>query len=80
MLWAGPLGLFEKESFSRGTKGVAQAIARNYDAFKVAGGGDTIAALKKFGLLEKFSFLSMGGGAMLAFLTNQKMPGIEALK
>ena len=80
MFWSGPLGLFENNKFAEGTKGVAEFIAKNYEAFKVAGGGDTILALKKFDLLDKFSFISSGGGAMLAFLAGEKLPGIEALE
>lgn len=80
IFWSGPLGLAENEKFARGTEGVARAIIRNYAAFKVVGGGDTIAILRKFDLLDKFSFVSTGGGAMLAFLAGEKLPGIEALR
>ena len=80
ILWSGPLGLFEEKKFENGTKETAQNIVRNHSAFKVAGGGDTISALNKFGLLDKFDHVSTGGGAMLEFLSGQKLPGIEALK
>lgn len=80
IFWSGPLGLAENERFSKGTKGVAEAVIRNYLAFKVVGGGDTVAILRKFDLLDKFSFVSAGGGAMLAFLAGERLPGIEALK
>jgi len=79
IFWNGPMGMYEDERFSSGTKEIAEAIIRNYSAFKVAGGGDTIAAVKKFHLEEKFDFLSTGGGAMLEFLAGEKLPGIEAL-
>lgn len=80
IFWAGPLGLAENEKFLKGTEGVAQSVVRNYPAFKIAGGGNTIAILRKLDLLDKFSFVSTGGGAMLAFLAGKGMPGIEALK
>ncbi len=80
LFWSGTLGMHENEKFSQGTKGIAEAIARNYDAFKVVGGGDTIAAVRKFNLLDRFSFASTGGSAMLSFLAGEKLPGIEALE
>ena len=80
IVWAGPLGLWEKEKFGKGTREIAEIIAKNTSAFSVAGGGDTISAIKKFNLLDKFSFVSTGGGAMLSFLAEEKLPGIEALK
>jgi 3-phosphoglycerate kinase len=80
ILWSGPLGFFENPLFEKGTKIIGDKIARNHKAFKVAGGGDTILALKKFHLREQFDFISTGGGAMLRFLGGEKLPGIEALK
>lgn len=80
IFWSGPLGMFEEEKFERGTKEISQAIARNYPAFKIAGGGDTLLALNKFGLTEKFDHLSLGGGAMLQFLAEETLPGIEVLR
>jgi len=80
IFWAGPLGLFEEERFEQGTKEVGERIVRNYKAFKVAAGGDTISAIKKFGWSDKFDYLSAGGGALLEFLSGKKMPGIEALR
>ena len=79
ILWNGPLGMFEDKRFELGTKEIADSIVRNYSAFKVAGGGETILAIRKFKLEEKFDFLSSGGGAMLQFLAGEKLPGIEAL-
>jgi len=79
VIFAGPMGLIEKEAFSHGTKAVLEAMAKS-SAYKVAGGGDTIAALNKFRLLSKMDFVSLGGGAMLEYLAKGSLPGIEALK
>lgn len=80
IFWSGPLGLAENEKFNSGTKEIGRIIVRNHAAFKVVGGGDTIAILKEFNLLDKFSYVSTGGSAMLALLAREKLPGIEALK
>jgi phosphoglycerate kinase len=80
IIWAGALGLAENEKFSKGTKAIAKAISRNYDAFSIAGGGDTMKFLNQFALADSFSYTSTGGGAMLNYLAKQEMPGIEALK
>jgi len=80
IVWSGALGLAENEKFSKGTISIAKAISRNYDAFTIAGGGDTIKFLNQFGLCSMFSYTSTGGGAMLNYLAGEKMPGIEALK
>jgi len=80
IVWSGPLGRFEEPSFERGTKEVAEEIIRNHQAFKIAGGGDTLFALSKFGLRDKFDHVSTGGGAMLAFLSGETLPGLEVLK
>lgn len=81
IFWAGPLGAFEEKRFQRGTKEIGEKIVRNYKAFKVAGGGDTISAIRKFRWLDKFDYISTGGGAMLEFLCMQDdLPGIKALK
>jgi len=79
VFWAGPLGRFEEKEFETGTREIARAISENKRAFKVAGGGDTIFALLKFGLRDKFDHVSTGGGAMLKFLSGEKLPGLEAL-
>jgi len=87
IIWNGPMGLFEDKRFVEGTRAIAQAVADS-DAFKVVGGGDTISAIGKFGLGGKFDFsassgqvfVSTGGGAMLAFLSGDKLPGLEALE
>lgn len=78
IIWNGPMGLFEDSRFSQGTQAIAKAIVASR-GFKTIGGGDTIAAVDKFGLLDKFDFVSTGGGAMLAFLAGEKLPGLEAL-
>ena len=79
VLWNGPMGVFEDERFVAGTKGVAEAMAES-NAFKVLGGGDTIAAISKFKIQNsKFNFISTGGGAMLVFLAGDKLPGLEVL-
>jgi len=79
IIWNGPMGYFEKSEFEKGTKEIAKAIAEN-DGFKVAGGGETLMAIIKYGLEKHFDFLSTGGGAMLDFLAGKKLPGIEAIK
>jgi len=79
IFWSGPVGLFEDKRFASGTKETGEAVVRNFRAFKVAGGGDTISALAKFHLQDKFDFVSTGGGAMLEFLGGGELPGIKAL-
>lgn len=79
IVWAGPLGLFEQKPFDEGTKKIAKAICRNKKALKIAGGGDTAFAIEKINLQEKFDHLSTGGGAMLAFLGGEELPGLRAL-
>jgi len=78
ILWNGPLGKYE-DGYSEATDGFARAVADS-DAHAVIGGGDTIAAIESLGLLGRFSFVSTGGGAMLQFLANGTLPGIEALE
>ena len=80
IILSGPMGYFEREPFDIGSKSIVQAIIKNHSAFKVAGGGETNMFLAKHGFREKFNHVSTGGGAMLAFLAGNKLPGIEALK
>jgi len=80
LFWAGPMGFYENEKFAQGTQKIAEGIANNTNAFRVIGGGDTISAVRKFGLEDSFSYISCGGGATLEFLSGKKLPGIEALK
>lgn len=78
VIWNGPMGLFENPTFAMGTNELAKTIV-NSNAYKIMGGGDTISAVDKLGLLGKFDFVSTGGGAMLAFLAGQRLPGLEVL-
>lgn len=79
VFWVGPLGRIEKPEFTRGSLAIAQAIGR-ISGFKVAGGGETIQFIRSQGLTKKFSHLCVGGGAMLKYLSGEKLPGIEALE
>ncbi len=81
IVWAGPVGLFEEERYSAGTKAVVECLSQATRAgcFTVVGGGDTITALNNFGRFDDVSFVSSGGGAMLDFLVDGTLPGIEAL-
>jgi len=80
ILWNGPMGVYEKKPFEAGTREIARAVIKNYPAFTIVGGGDTVSAVGKFGVLEKIDHVSTGGGAMLDFLSGEKLPGLEALK
>ena len=77
-IWNGPMGLFENPDYTKGTYEIAQTMADSR-GFRVIGGGDTITAVNKLDLLDHFDFVSTGGGAMLAFLAGEKLPGLEAL-
>lgn len=79
IVWNGPVGVFEFEQFSHGTQKIAQAIADS-PAFSIAGGGDTLAAVDKFGIKDKVSYISTGGGAFLEFLEGKKLPAVEILE
>ncbi|MDD5606547.1 MAG: phosphoglycerate kinase, partial [Candidatus Pacebacteria bacterium] len=80
IILAGPLGYFENPLFEKGTKEIAKAIIKNNSAYKIAGGGDTLFSLSKFDLERGFDHISTGGGAMLAFLSGEKLPGLIALE
>jgi len=79
IVWNGPVGVFEYEQFSAGTKTIANAIA-NSQAFSIAGGGDTLAAIGKFNVADKISYISTGGGAFLEFLQGDKLPAVAMLE
>ncbi|MFM2486543.1 phosphoglycerate kinase [Celerinatantimonas yamalensis] len=79
ILWNGPVGVFEFDQFAEGTKVIAQAIAQS-DAFSIAGGGDTLAAIDKFGIKDKVSYISTGGGAFLEFVEGKELPAVAMLE
>jgi phosphoglycerate kinase len=78
IVWNGPLGVFEHAEFAAGTKRVAEAVARS-SAFSIAGGGDTLAAIEQFGVSERISYISTGGGAFLEFLEGKELPAVAVL-
>lgn len=79
ILWNGPVGVFEYVPFAAGTRAIAEAIAAS-SAFSIAGGGDTLSAVEHFGVKDKISYLSTGGGAFLAYIEGSVLPAIEALR
>lgn len=78
IVWNGPVGVFEFDQFGAGTEALAKAIASS-KAFSIAGGGDTLAAVAKYGIADKISYISTGGGAFLEFLEGKKLPAVEIL-
>ena len=81
IIWNGPLGYFEKEKFSKGTKEIAKMIGQiNREVFSIVGGGETVEAIQKLGIENQFDHISTGGGAMLDFIAGKELPGIKALE
>ncbi len=78
IVWNGPIGVFEIEAFSQGTRALAQAVAKS-TAYSIVGGGDTLAALDKFNLTDQMSYVSTAGGAFLEFLEGKILPAIKIL-
>jgi phosphoglycerate kinase len=79
IVWNGPVGVFEFDQFGAGTKILGEAIAES-NAFSIAGGGDTLAAVDKYGLTDRISYISTGGGAFLEFLEGKKLPAVAMLE
>jgi phosphoglycerate kinase len=79
VIWNGPVGVFEFDNFGAGTRALAEAIAGS-DAFSVAGGGDTLAAIDTYGVADRISYISTGGGAFLEFVEGKKLPAVEVLE
>ncbi|KGM51545.1 phosphoglycerate kinase [Lysobacter concretionis Ko07 = DSM 16239] len=79
VVWNGPVGVFEFDAFGKGTEALARAIADS-NAFSIAGGGDTLAAVDKYGIADRVSYISTGGGAFLEFLEGKELPAVTALK
>ena len=79
IVWNGPVGVFEFDAFAKGTRAVAEAIATS-SAFSIAGGGDTLAAIEKYGVTDKIGYISTGGGAFLEFLEGRTLPAVAILE
>jgi phosphoglycerate kinase len=82
ILWNGPMGVFEMSKFEKGTRAVAMAVVKATEkgAFSLIGGGDSAAAVAKFGLSEQVSYVSTGGGALLEYMEGKELPGVKAIR
>ncbi|MDZ7743013.1 MAG: phosphoglycerate kinase [Bacteroidota bacterium] len=82
ILWNGPMGVFEMPNFAKGTKSIAEAIAKATEkgAYSLVGGGDSVAAISQMGLADQVSYVSTGGGAMLEYIEGKNLPGVEAIR
>jgi len=82
ILWNGPMGVFEMENFAAGTKFIAEKVAdaTSKGAYSLIGGGDSVAAINKYKLADKVSYVSTGGGAMLEFIEGKVLPGVQAIE
>jgi phosphoglycerate kinase len=82
IIWNGPMGVFEMSNFENGTKKIGEAICKSTEegAFSLIGGGDSVAAIKKFNMSEKVSYISTGGGAMLEYLEGKELPGVKSIQ
>jgi phosphoglycerate kinase len=79
IIWNGPVGVFEFDQFAQGTKTLALAIAKN-PGFSIAGGGDTLAAVDKYGINEQVTYISTGGGAFLEYVEGKQLPAVAILE
>jgi len=79
IVWNGPVGVFEVDAFGNGTRAVAEAIASS-KAYSIAGGGDTLAAIAKYGVTDRIGYISTGGGAFLEFLEGKTLPAVAVLE
>ena len=82
IIWNGPMGVFELSNFQEGTKKIARsiALATKKGAYSLVGGGDSVAAVKRFNLYDCFSYISTGGGAMLEYLEGKELPGVSSIE